>query len=79
MFSDEVTGPPTDGGVWNSKTNGINGRDLRVTLWEPLSPSESGHAKRTLKYWMPVANPVVRLKEAEVAETQIILKKDDYL
>lgn len=79
MFSDELTGPPTNGGVWNNKTNGIDGRDLRVTLWESPSPGEPGQAKRTLKYWMPVANPVVRLKEAEVAETQILLKKDDYL
>ncbi|KAI8332417.1 hypothetical protein BC941DRAFT_436607 [Chlamydoabsidia padenii] len=75
MFSDELTGPPTNGGVWNNKTEGIKGRDLRVTLWE----NDKGEMKRTLKYWMPVANPVVRMNEAEVVETQVILKKEDYL
>ncbi|CAO3627035.1 unnamed protein product [Cunninghamella blakesleeana] len=82
MFSDEKTAPPTDGGVWNSKTEAIEGHDLRVTPWAPNnSDSDDGQQQmiRTLKYWMPVANPIVRMKEAEVEETQILLKKQDYL
>ncbi|CAO3595848.1 unnamed protein product [Absidia cylindrospora] len=80
MFSDEATAPPANGGVWNSKTEGIDGHDLRVSHWAPLDdPEEDGQMKRILKYWMPVANPVVRMKEAEVVETQILLRKDDYL
>ncbi|ORZ07683.1 hypothetical protein BCR42DRAFT_426010 [Absidia repens] len=79
MFSDEATAPPANGGVWNSKTEGIDGHDLRVSHWAPLDGQEDGQMKRTLKYWMPVANPVVRMKEAEVVETQILLRKDDYL
>ncbi|KAI8081629.1 uncharacterized protein BX664DRAFT_268258, partial [Halteromyces radiatus] len=81
MFSDESTAPPSNGGVWNAKTEGIEGHDLRVSHWESLSTDEpqQGLMKRTLKYWMPVANPVVRMKEAEVVETQILLKKQDYI
>lgn len=84
MFSDEKTAPPTDGGVWNSKTEAIEGHDLRVTPWAPSSTNsdsddEQQQMMRTLKYWMPVANPIVRMKEAEVEETQILLKKQDYL
>lgn len=79
MFSDASTAPPTEGGVWKGKTEGVDGHDLRVSNWEPLDDDDDGLMKRTLKYWMPVANPVVRMKEAEVVETQILLKKDDYL
>ncbi|KAI8337075.1 hypothetical protein BC941DRAFT_426643 [Chlamydoabsidia padenii] len=82
MFSDETTAPPTDGGVWKGKTEGVQGHDLRVSRWEPLlsdNDQQDGLMKRTLKYWMPVTNPVVRMKEAEVVETQILLKKEDYL
>ncbi|KAI9302210.1 hypothetical protein BJ944DRAFT_242579 [Cunninghamella echinulata] len=80
MFTDEKNAPPTDGGVWNAKTEAIEGHDLRVTPWE-LSNMDSGDQQmmRMLKYWMPVANPIVRMKEAEVEETQILLKKQDYL
>lgn len=70
--------------------------DLRVTPWE----KENDETKRTLKYIMPVSNPIgkciywddinghgsysprrilVRMKEAEVVETQVLLKKEDYL
>ncbi|CAO3587414.1 unnamed protein product [Absidia cylindrospora] len=83
MFSDESTGPSTNGGVWNNKTEGIDGRDLRISRWECMdSDYHQQHGqqmKRILKYWMPVANPIVRIKEAEVVETQTLLKKDDYL
>ncbi|CDH50646.1 transcription factor [Lichtheimia corymbifera JMRC:FSU:9682] len=76
MFSDEcnVT-PKTNGGVWEGKTSGTEGHDLRVTPWE----KENDETKRTLKYIMPVSNPIVRMKEAEVVETQVLLKKEDYL
>ncbi|KAI8075098.1 hypothetical protein BC940DRAFT_287440 [Gongronella butleri] len=76
MFSDEANAPPTAGGVWNKKTEAIQGHDLRVTTW---ANSNDNQLTRTLKYWMPVANPIVRMKEAEVVETQVLLKKDEHL
>ncbi|KAI8374045.1 hypothetical protein EDC96DRAFT_437703 [Choanephora cucurbitarum] len=75
MFTDEQNAPPTDGGVWNQKTAAIEGHDLSVTKWSPVE----GKMQRILKYWMPVANPIVRLKEAEVVETQILINKEDYI
>ncbi|ORX42363.1 hypothetical protein DM01DRAFT_1341076 [Hesseltinella vesiculosa] len=75
MFSDANNAPPTDGGVWHKKTEAILGHDLRVTHWT----EDDAQPTRTLKYWMPVTNPIVRMKEAEVAETQVLLKKQEHL
>ncbi|KAI8346774.1 hypothetical protein BD560DRAFT_439570 [Blakeslea trispora] len=75
MFSDEQNALPTDGGVWNQKTAAIEGHDLSVSNWSLVE----GKMQRILKYWMPVANPIVRLKEAEVVETQILINKEDYI
>ncbi|KAI7892149.1 uncharacterized protein EV154DRAFT_419104 [Mucor mucedo] len=75
LFSNEQTAPPTNGGVWEQKTAAIDGHDLTVTKWEMLD----GQMQRTLKYWMPVSNPIVRMKEAEVVETQILINKEDYI
>ncbi|KAI8890658.1 hypothetical protein K501DRAFT_236218 [Backusella circina FSU 941] len=76
MFSDEQTSTPsTDGGVWSDKTAAIEGHDLSATKWETID----GKSQRTLKYWMPVANPIVRMKEAEVVEQQILINKEDYI
>jgi hypothetical protein len=38
-----------------------------------------GKMQRVLKYWMPVSNPIVRMKEAEVVETQILINKEEYI
>ncbi|KAI8380980.1 uncharacterized protein BYT42DRAFT_643857 [Radiomyces spectabilis] len=75
MFSDEQNAAPTDGGVWQGKTAAIAGHDLKVTHWEN---TENG-TQRFLSYWMPVSNPIVRMKEAEVVETQNLLKKEDHI
>ncbi|RCI05514.1 SNF1-interacting protein [Rhizopus stolonifer] len=75
LFSDEQTAPPTNGGVWESKTAAIEGHDLSVTPWSKTN----GELQRVLKYWMPVSNPIVRMKEAEVVETQVLINKEDYI
>ncbi|KAI9321203.1 hypothetical protein BX666DRAFT_2023358 [Dichotomocladium elegans] len=76
MFSDEYNATPeTDGGVWAGKTAGTEGHDLRVTKWE----TTNGKTTRLLKYIMPVSNPIVFMKEAEVVETQVLLTKEDYI
>ncbi|KAI9025139.1 hypothetical protein CLU79DRAFT_833800 [Phycomyces nitens] len=75
MFSDKANASPTDGGVWKAKNESVDGHDLTVTNWE----QEDGKMTRTLKYIMPVTNPIVRLKEAEVVENQVIVKQDPYL
>ncbi|KAF7724746.1 SNF1-interacting protein [Apophysomyces ossiformis] len=75
MFSDEETEPASDGGVWKAKTEAIAGHDLKMTKWQ----TENETTQRTLSYFMPVSNPIVRMKEAEVVETQVLLKKQDYI
>ncbi|KAI7897495.1 uncharacterized protein BX663DRAFT_481716 [Cokeromyces recurvatus] len=71
MFSEEQS----NGGVWAKKTEAIEGHDLTVSKWY----TENGKMQRLLKYWMPVSNPIVRMKEAEVVETQILIQKNDYI
>lgn len=75
LFSNEQTAPPTNGGVWEEKTAAIEGHDLSVSKWAMTD----GKMQRVLKYWMPVSNPIVRMKEAEVVETQILINKEDYI
>ena len=75
LFSDEKTAPPSDGGVWKEKTAAIEGHDLTVSKWEKTD----GKMQRVLTYWMPVSNPIVRMKEAEVVETQVLINKEDYV
>ncbi|KAG2234954.1 hypothetical protein INT48_005108 [Thamnidium elegans] len=75
LFSNEKTAPPSTGGVWEKKTNAIEGHDLTVTKWS----MSDGKMQRTLKYWMPVSNPIVRMKEAEVVETQVLINKEEYI
>jgi hypothetical protein len=75
LFSNEHNAPPTNGGVWFDKTLAIEGHDLSVTKWSMVD----GKMQRVLKYWMPVANPIVRMKEAEVVETQVLITKEDYV
>ncbi|KAI9268822.1 hypothetical protein BDA99DRAFT_546152 [Phascolomyces articulosus] len=61
--------------IWESKNNAGGGTNLRVGTWE----SVDGKSQRILKYILPVNNPMVKLKEAEVVETQYILKKEEYI
>ncbi|KAI9246007.1 hypothetical protein EDC94DRAFT_529843 [Helicostylum pulchrum] len=75
LFSNEKTAPPSNGGVWKAKTNAIEGHDLTVTKWS----MSDGKMQRTLKYMMPVSNPIVRMKEAEVVETQVLISKEEYI
>ncbi|KAL0140742.1 hypothetical protein V8B55DRAFT_1510080 [Mucor lusitanicus] len=75
LFSNEQTAAPTDGGVWAGKTAAIEGHDLSVSKWGMVD----GKMQRILKYWMPVSNPIVRMKEAEVVETQVLIQKEDYI
>ncbi|KAK4520326.1 uncharacterized protein ATC70_008459 [Mucor velutinosus] len=75
LFSNEQTAAPTDGGVWAEKTAAIEGHDLSVSKWGMVD----GKMQRVLKYWMPVSNPIVRMKEAEVVETQVLIHKEDYI
>lgn len=49
--------------------------DLTMTSWETVD----GKRERTLKYIIPVNNAMVKLKEAEVVEKQVVEKKEDYL
>ncbi|KAL0094082.1 hypothetical protein F4703DRAFT_1924803 [Phycomyces blakesleeanus] len=75
MFSEEQTGPAANNSIWERKTVQSNSKDYRVSSWE----SVDGHQQRVLKYIMPVSNPMVKVKEAEVVENQVILKKEDYI
>ncbi|KAL9545535.1 hypothetical protein MBANPS3_007111 [Mucor bainieri] len=75
LFSNEQTAAPSDGGVWAGKTAAIEGHDLSVSKWGMVD----GKMQRILKYWMPVSNPIVRMKEAEVVETQVLIQKEDYI
>lgn len=68
MFGDDIT-------VWESKNTASNGTNLRVDPWVNVE----GKQQRTMKYILPVNNPMVKLKEAEVVETQIVQKKEDYI
>ncbi|SAL98337.1 hypothetical protein [Absidia glauca] len=64
-----------DAGLWQQKTTASGSRDLSIGAWGDVD----GKQQRLLKYIMPVSNPMVKVKEAEVVETQVLLKKDDYL
>lgn len=66
--------PATNGGVWEKKATGTEGHgknfiylsaglclylqvtDLRVSQWK--KDDDDGQLKRTLKYIMPVSNPI---------------------
>ncbi|KAI8981625.1 hypothetical protein BDF20DRAFT_999755 [Mycotypha africana] len=76
MFSDVETASLVTNSVWEDKTTAIEGHDLSISKWETI---EGGRVQRILKYWMPVANPIVRMKEAEVVETQMLINKKDYI
>ncbi|CAO3599851.1 unnamed protein product [Absidia cylindrospora] len=75
LFSEEKTGAAAQGGIWDQKTAASGSRDLSVGAWSDVD----GKQQRLLKYVMPVSNPMVKVKEADVVETQIIMKNDDYL
>ncbi|KAI8143142.1 hypothetical protein BJV82DRAFT_611536 [Fennellomyces sp. T-0311] len=64
-----------DTAIWEAKNNAGGGTNLRVGQWETVD----GTPQRVLKYILPVSNPMVKLKEAEVVETQSILKKEEYI
>lgn len=68
MFGDDTA-------VWDMKNTASNGTNLRVDPWVNVE----GKQQRTLKYILPVNNPMVKLKEAEVVETQVVHKKEDYI
>ncbi|KAI7873220.1 uncharacterized protein EV154DRAFT_528530 [Mucor mucedo] len=61
--------------IWEKKTVENKCRELTMTSWETVD----GKRERTLKYIIPVNNAMVKLKEAEVVEKQIVEKKEDYL
>ncbi|KAL9548325.1 hypothetical protein MBANPS3_005731 [Mucor bainieri] len=61
--------------IWEKKTVENKSRDLTMTPWQTVDDKK----ERTLKYIIPVNNAMVKLKEAEVVEKQVIEKKDDYL
>jgi hypothetical protein len=46
-----------------------------MTAWDTVD----GKPERTLKYIIPVNNAMVKLKEAEVVEKQVLEKKEDYM
>ncbi|ORX45898.1 hypothetical protein DM01DRAFT_1311533, partial [Hesseltinella vesiculosa] len=75
LFSEEKTGQGAHGGIWQDKTAASGSRDLHVGAWADVE----GKSTRYLKYVMPVNNPMVKAKEADVVETQVLLKKDPYL
>ncbi|KAI8332635.1 hypothetical protein BC941DRAFT_474061 [Chlamydoabsidia padenii] len=75
LFSEESTGAAANGGILNQKIIASGSRDLSVSAWSDVD----GKQQRILKYIMPVNNPMVKVKEAEVVETQIVLKKEDYM
>ncbi|GAA5803830.1 hypothetical protein EDC94DRAFT_536683 [Helicostylum pulchrum] len=61
--------------AWEKKTTENKSKDLSMTPWETVD----GKRERTLKYIIPVNNAMVKLKEAEVVEKQVLEKKEDYL
>ncbi|OAD03037.1 hypothetical protein MUCCIDRAFT_156039 [Mucor lusitanicus CBS 277.49] len=61
--------------IWEKKTVENKSRDLTMTPWQTVDDKK----ERTLKYIIPVNNAMVKLKEAEVVEKQVLEKKDDYL
>ncbi|KAI9494450.1 hypothetical protein BDB00DRAFT_818072 [Zychaea mexicana] len=61
--------------IWEAKNNAGGGTNLRVGVWDTVD----GKSQRVMKYILPVSNPMVKVKEAEVVETQVILKKEDYI
>ncbi|CAO3658004.1 unnamed protein product [Rhizopus stolonifer] len=73
LFDDEN---PNYMDIWERKTLGNKSKDLTMTKWEQGS---EGKLERTLKYTIPVNNAMVKLKEAEAIEKQVIEKKEDYL
>ncbi|KAI9279632.1 hypothetical protein BY458DRAFT_553750 [Sporodiniella umbellata] len=73
LFDDEN---PNHMDIWEQKTAGNKSKDLTMTKWEK---GIDGKLERTLKYTIPVNNAMVKLKEAEAIEKQIIDKKEDYL
>lgn len=56
-------------------TTQLASADLTMTSWQTVD----GKKERVLTYIIPVNNSMVKLKEAEVVEKQIIEKKEDYL
>ncbi|KAJ2964425.1 hypothetical protein NQZ79_g644 [Umbelopsis isabellina] len=76
LFSEEKTGPAENGGVWNKMNTSKGNSGLSVTKW---STNGEGKPERVLKYIMPVNNPMVKVKETEVVETQNIVKQDEHL
>ncbi|KAI9301593.1 hypothetical protein BJ944DRAFT_252193 [Cunninghamella echinulata] len=75
LFSEEKTGAAANGGIWNQKTIASGSRDLNVGQWNNVD----GKQQRILKYVMPVNNPMVKVKEADVVETQVMLKVEDHI
>ncbi|KAI8393812.1 uncharacterized protein BYT42DRAFT_552309 [Radiomyces spectabilis] len=75
LFSEEQAGASVNGGIWERKSIDSGCKDIRVTEWS----NAGGQEQRSLKYIMPVNNPMVKVKETEVNETQVLLRKDDYI
>ncbi|RCH98955.1 SNF1-interacting protein [Rhizopus stolonifer] len=61
--------------LWEKKTTGNKSRDLTMTCWDQGAEG----IERILKYIIPVNNSMVKLKEAEAIEKQVIEKKEDGL
>ncbi|CEP12823.1 hypothetical protein [Parasitella parasitica] len=61
--------------IWEKKTAENKSKDLTMTPWQTVD----GKKERTLKYIIPVNNAMVKLKEAEVVEKQVVEKKEEYL
>ncbi|KAI9487540.1 MAG: hypothetical protein EXX96DRAFT_535688 [Benjaminiella poitrasii] len=61
--------------LWERKTIENKSKELTMTQWQTVD----GKKERTLKYIVPVNNAMVKLKEAEVVEKQVVDKKDDYI
>ncbi|KAI9321723.1 hypothetical protein BX666DRAFT_2023819 [Dichotomocladium elegans] len=61
--------------IWELKNTAGGGTNLRIDPWVNIE----GKPQRTLKYILPVSNPMVKIKEAEVVETQVLLKKEEYI
>ncbi|CEG62748.1 hypothetical protein RMATCC62417_00026 [Rhizopus microsporus] len=62
--------------IWEKKTVENKSKNLTMTKW---GKGIDGNYERTLKYIIPVNNAMVKLKEAEAIEKQVIEKKEDYL
>lgn len=61
--------------ILENAINSLRWVDLTMTPWQTVD----GKKERTLTYIIPVNNSMVKLKEAEVVEKQIIEKKEDFL